>query len=224
VYLHYNSGRHVSENGREFAEILERLVCQWPVPVEELSIVAHSMGGLVTRSAHHYGRQAEHQWPRRLRKIVFLGTPHHGAPLERGGNWLQALVGISPYTSPLSRLGRVRSAGVTDLRHGGLLDEDWRNADRFERHRDARQHVPLPGGVACCAIAATTGRRRGDLKDRLIGDGVVPVASALGRHRDPDRTLNFSGEAQWIGYGMSHWDLLDRPEVYEKIRTWIVGS
>jgi hypothetical protein len=33
VYLHYNSGRHVAQNGREFSDQLAELVAAWPVPV-----------------------------------------------------------------------------------------------------------------------------------------------------------------------------------------------
>ena len=221
VYLHYNSGLHISTNGREFADLLEALVAHWPVPVEELAIIGHSMGGLLARSAWHYGNAAGHDWPRHLKKLVFLGTPHHGAPLERGGNWVDIVLGASPYTAPFARLGRIRSAGITDLRHGYLLDEDWEGRDRFERAGAHRQSLPLPAGVQCYAMAATTGKEAGDLKDRLIGDGLVPLNSALGRHKEPGRTLAFAASRQWIGYEMNHLDLLSRPEAYERLRCWL---
>ena len=79
------------------------------------------MGGLVARSACHYAALARHAWPQHLRKIIFLGTPHHGAPLERGGNWIDAVLDASPYTTAFARLGKIRSAGVTDLRHGSMI-------------------------------------------------------------------------------------------------------
>jgi hypothetical protein len=221
IYLHYNSGLHVSTNGRAFAGLIEVLLEQWPVAVKELAVIGHSMGGLVSRSACHYGAVAGHGWPKRLRKLVFLGTPHHGAPLERGGHWMDVILGISLYTAPFARLGKIRSAGVTDLRHGNLLDEDWEGRDRFEHSRDFRQPVPLPEGVQCYAIAATTGKRAGDLSDRILGDGLVPVGSALGRHADPRRALSFPESRQWIGYGMNHLDLLSHPDVYAKIRRWL---
>ena len=154
VYLHYNTGLHISTNGRQLAEALEALVAQWPVPLEEFALVAHSMGGLVARSACHYGALAAHAWPRRLGTLVFLGTPHHGAPMERGGNWIDTLLEISPYTAPFARLGKIRSAGITDLRYGNLADEDWHGRDRFARG-DRRRFVPLPDGVRCFAIGAT---------------------------------------------------------------------
>ena len=125
LYLHYNSGLHVSTNGHEFAALLEQLVNAWPVPVDELVIVGHSMGGLVARSACDAARRARMRWPRQLDKLVFLGTPHHGAALERAGNRVDLLAAISPYTKPFARLGRLRSAGIQDLRHGNLLDADW---------------------------------------------------------------------------------------------------
>lgn len=221
VYLRYNSGLHVSANGRELAALLETLLKLWPVPLEELVLIGHSMGGLVCRSACHYGTLAGHAWRPRLRRLVFLGTPHHGAPLERGGNWVDLLLGISPYVAPLARLGKIRSAGITDLRYGNLLDEDWEERDRFERSGDRRRVTALPEAVCCYTIAATTGKRAGGLKGRLIGDGIVPLASALGLHADPGRALRLPSSHRWIGYGMSHLDLLSEPEVYERIERWL---
>lgn len=223
VYLHYNSGLHISTNGRAFAELLETLVQRWPVPLTELVLIGHSMGGLVARSACHYGALARHEWLRRVDKLVFLGTPHHGAPLERGGNWVDVLLGSSAYSAPLARLGKIRSAGITDLRFGSLLDEDWNKRDRFERSGDLRVGVPLPEGVACYAIAATTGKTAGDLTDKLIGDGIVPLASALGRHTNPRLALTFDESRQWVAYGTNHLDLLSRPEVYAQIERWLAG-
>jgi PGAP1-like protein len=221
IYLHYNSGLHVSTNGRAFAGLLEALIDQWPRPVEELVIVAHSMGGLLSRSACQEGARAGQDWLRHLSKIVFLGTPHHGAPLERGGNWVTLLLEAAPYAAPFARLAKIRSAGITDLRYGNLLDEDWEKRDRFAHARDARRSVPLPDGVACFAAAATRGKTPRGLKDRLPADGLVAVSSALGRHNEPERCLPIPESRQWIGYGMSHMDLLSRPEVYEQIRQWI---
>ncbi len=224
VYLHYNSGRHVSENGRELSSLLEALLARWPVAVEELAIVAHSMGGLVARSAFHHASEARLAWPGRLRKLVFLGAPHHGAPLERGGNWLQTVVGLCRYTSPLSRLGMLRSSGVTDLRYGNLLDEDWAAADRFEPLGDRRRPIALPEGVDCFALAGTLGKRDDDVGDRLLGDGLVPVASALGRHPKPERTLGFPESRRWVAYGCGHLGLLDRSDVHARLADWLRGE
>ncbi len=221
VYLHYNTGLHISSNGRELADMLAALTQAWPVPVEDLVIVAHSMGGLVARSACHYGTLAGHAWLQHLRTLIFLGTPHHGSKLERAGNWLDTTLLISPYTAAFARVGQIRSAGITDLRYGNLLDEDWENRDRFTHVGDPRQPVPLPAGVSCYGVAATTGSIEGDLQDELPGDGLVPVDSALGAHPDPSMDLTLHEE--WVGYDMNHMDLLHRRDVYAQIKQWLGG-
>ena len=218
IYVLYNSGLHISTNGKELAEKLERLTALWPVPIGELVIVGHSMGGLVARSACTAGHLAGHAWRQQLRKLVCIGSPHHGAPLERGGNIAQLLLGISRYSDPLSRLGRLRSAGVTDMRFGNVVDEHWNGRDRFEHGRDPRGAMKLPEGVECYAIAGTITAKAGG---KLRSDGMVPVDSALGRHPKPELTLGFPAEHQWIGYGIGHLDLLARAEVYEVLRSWL---
>lgn len=221
VYLHYNSGLHVSINGHMLAQRLEALLSQWPYPLERFVLLGHSMGGLLARSALHYGMEAGDRWPERLADMVFLGTPHHGATLERAGNWIDKALGATTYTAPFARLGKIRSAGITDLRFGNLLDEDWVGRDRFAHGADCRQYVPLPPMVRCYAVAGSMGQKSGDLKGRLVGDGLVPLDSALGRHPDPSRTLAFPQDRQWVGYGMKHLELLSRAEVYARLRHWL---
>ena len=188
--------------------MLEALLPHWPVPVTELVIVGHSMGGLVARSAVHHGTVAGHSWQGRLRKLFTLGTPHHGAPLERGGNRLDYVMELSPYVAPFTSLGKARSAGITGLRYGSITA----NEDEF---------VPLPDDVECYALAATLGKRRDLLAERLVGDGLVPLDSALGRHTDSARTLALPKDRQWIGYEMGHLELLGRPEVYSQLEKWL---
>jgi pimeloyl-ACP methyl ester carboxylesterase len=210
LYLRYNSGLHIAANGRSFADLLERVTRHWPVPVEELVILGHSMGGLVARSACHHGQEAGHAWLQHLRKLIFLGTPHHGAPLERGGHGLDFVMDLSPYSAPFTQIGKSRSAGIRDLRHGTIT-------------RDPSACVPLPEGVRCFAVAATLAERRGVIAERLLGDGLVPLDSALGRHSDPSRTLELPKPRQWIGYGMGHLELLSRPEVYAQLSKWVAS-
>lgn len=223
VYLHYNTGLHISTNGAAFAGQLDSLVRQWPEPLDELVIVAHSLGGLVARSAYIAGSQAGMAWPAVLRKMVFLGTPHHGSPLERVGNWVQTALGVSDYSAPFARLGKLRSAGITDMRYGCLRDTDWQHQDRFTPSEDLRQPAPLPAGVRCYAIGAVTGKTDAGPVDAFVGDGLVSLSSALGQHPDPRLSLAFPPEQQWIGYEMNHFDLLRKPEVYEQIRQWLAG-
>ena len=123
-------------------------------------------------------------WPQSLKNIVFLGTPHHGAPLERAGNWIDVILGSTPYSRPFAKLGQLRSAGITDLRYGHVLEPTGKAMTVFRRKPDSRQPVPLPKGVACYTVAATPARQRSLLADRLVGDGLVPLHSALGQHDD----------------------------------------
>jgi pimeloyl-ACP methyl ester carboxylesterase len=219
VYVHYNTGLHVSVNGRALAAHLEALASAWPGPLDELVLLGHSMGGLVARSACHLGEAAGHRWRRKLRSLVCIGTPHHGAPLERGGHHLELLLGVSRYSAPLARLGQIRSSGVTDLRYGYVLDEHWRDLDRFAHGQDARTPLALPGGVACYAIAGTTAAP--GATTRRPTDGLVPVESALGRHARPELRLGFPADRQWIAHATNHLALLSRAALYERLRSWL---
>ncbi|MEI6599359.1 MAG: alpha/beta hydrolase [Comamonadaceae bacterium] len=221
VYLRYNTGLHVSTNARELSRQLEQLLERWPSAVQELTVLAHSMGGLLIRGACQCAKEEDLRWPERLKNIVFLGTPHHGAPLERAGNWVDVLLGSTPYSRPFARLAQLRSAGITDLRYGHLLDADWQGRERFQRHPDRRQPLQLPEGVSCYAIAATLAAKRGLLADRLTGDGLVPLRSALGQHDDPERSLAFAANRQSILYRTNHMDLLSREEVTRQILHWL---
>jgi len=220
VYVRYNSGLHVSENGHGLARQLDDLVRCWPVPVTELSVLAHSMGGLVARSALFAASQASMTWPDVVKNIVFLGTPHHGSPLERAGNWIDVILGSTPYSRPFAKLGQLRSAGITDLRYGHVLDANWQGHDRFRRKPDSRVHLPLPESVACFTVAATTAAKRSALADRLLGDGLVPLNSALGHHDDPQRCLHFARERRLIAYRTSHLALLSSPAVARQLLSW----
>jgi hypothetical protein len=231
VYLHYNTGLHTWTNGAQLAALLEPLLQAWPQPVQELTLLAHSMGGLVARSACHQAAAGGLRWPGRLKHLVFLGTPHHGAPLEKVGNWVDVQLGSRLLTRPFARIGQIRSVGITDLRHGRVLPGDAPDARRFEDAPDDRPPLPLPAGVASHAVAAlllAPGDGLGPLSPvtdslsrSLLGDGLVPLDSALGRHADPRHTLAFAPDKQWIAEGMNHMALLRQPEVGRQLVQWL---
>lgn len=216
VYLHYNSGLGIARNGRLLAERLEALCEAWPQPLERLVLLGHSMGGLLARSAIHQAQDMQLGWPQRLDDLVCLGSPHLGAPLERAGHGLERLLAALPYAAPLARLGQIRSAGITDLRLGHITEAqpDARGRRRWDR-------VPLPPGTCCYAVAASLGPAPHSLKSRLLGDGLVPLTSALGRHRDPARSLDFAPERQAVVYRTGHLELLSSPEVLDLLRGWL---
>ena len=163
-------------------------------------------------------------WLDRLQDLIFIGTPHDGSPLERKGHRLDLLLDASPYTAALSRLGKLRSAGITDLRYAKLEDSEWRDEDRFGAQNIRRPALPLPKGVRCHAIAGSLAKKAGDLKGRLAGDGLVPLYSALGQHRNPQRNLGLAASRQRIVQNTAHLGLLDSVEVYAQIRTWLTSD
>jgi pimeloyl-ACP methyl ester carboxylesterase len=219
IYLHYNSGLSVSTNGRILAQLMERLYDAWPMPIDRLVMVGHSMGGLVARSAIHHGVQLQRgglRWPTRVNDLVCLGTPHQGAPLERAGHGVDLLLGAAPYAAPLARLGKVRSAGINDLRLGNIV-----SAPSGDDGTHRCDQVSLPDATRCFAVAATLGPSGGHLKSRLLGDGLVPVASALGEHPEPDRRLAFAQDRQAVVHDTGHLDLLSSAEVQRLLRQWL---
>jgi hypothetical protein len=223
VYVLYNSGRHISTNGRELCAQLAGLLDAWPVPVESITIIGFSMGGLLTRSALHIAQQQHQAWLGKVDKVVYVGTPHHGAVMERGGYWLQKSATYSPYTAPLAALGRVRSAGITDLRHGNVMDDDWQHHDEHDDNADHRQPTPLIRGIDHYAIAATLSKQPGARVGKLLGDGLVHPSSATGRHRDPDLALALPEHRTSIFYGLGHLAMLHDRRVAAQLSEWLAS-
>ncbi len=216
VYLRYNTGLHISDNGKSLAALLDRLRAMWPVPVEELALIGHSMGGLVARSACHYGTEHQHDWPHYVRHVVCLGSPHLGADLEKGVNAASWALARLPETEGLAAFLNARSSGTKDLRYGALLDEDWCDGDPDEFLRDRCNEVPfLPHAVYhFVATSAGPGAVGAVLGDRLVRHH---SASGNGRTRqvpfDPDHGLTLTG--------LHHFDLLNHAEIYGKLREWL---
>ena len=215
VFVRYNTGRHVSENGESLAALLDELVADWPVEVERITIVGHSMGGLVARSACHRGGA----WSKLVRHVVSLGTPHTGAPLEQAVHAMSAALHLAPETRPLARFLRRRSAGIRDLRRGSLVDEDWRDQDPDALRAKALTEVPLCEGVTHCFVAATITTSDAHPVGRLLGDALVLTPSASGRSRS--RRIGFDEEYGMTLGGTHHLALLNHPEVYAQLRAWL---
>ena len=215
--LRYNSGRHVSDNGLELCGHLERLVLGWPVPVESLDLVGHSMGGLVVRSACHTGAAHGLAWPSRVRHVAYLGTPHRGAPLEQVARLGLSGLGRLGETRPLADLGRGRSAGIKDLCHGYVVEEDWTGGD-VDGIDDHRHLLPLLPGAEHCFVAATVTGRPGLAGP--LGDLLVPYRSAapvaLVELPEPGVTTRHLH----VG-GTRHLELLHHPEVGEQLLAWL---
>lgn len=215
IYLHYNTGLHISDNGKQFANLLESLVNLSEKHIE-INILAHSMGGLVSRSALHVAEKRDHKWPELLNNLVFLGTPHHGADLEKAGNWIDLILGAHSYTVPFARLVKVRSAGITDLRYGNVQELDWYSTDRFGFTGDRRLPLSLPKNIRCFAVATSATENI----NYPLGDGLVRIKSALGEHEKLTFDLHIPDSRKWIGININHMQLLSDPEVYQVLKTW----
>jgi pimeloyl-ACP methyl ester carboxylesterase len=219
VYVRYNSGRHISENGRSLAELLETLVAAWPVEVAEVALVGHSMGGLVSRSASYLAAKDEAAWVQRVRHVISLGSPHLGAPLEQATHVASYAFGKLPETRMLSTFLRRRSSGIRDLRQGSLVDEDWRDRDPEALRAAACEEVPLLEGATHCFVSASVTRSPRHPVGRVVGDTLVLQPSATGRSRM--RKLGFEDEYGLHIGATNHIALLNHPAVYEKLREWL---
>lgn len=209
IYLRYNTGLSLADNGAELARMLERCLAPQGSEVESLSMLGHSMGGLLARSALAHALQADMAWPAYLRHVVCLGSPHLGAPLERAGSWIDTLIGISPYSAPLLHLGGSRSRGIKDLRHGRILPAGGAPATRHA----------LPPNAALFLVAGT--RSKHNRGRALAGDGLVPVHSALGRHRHPDQSLGVAAARRLVVAECGHFDLLNHARVAAQLKLWL---
>jgi pimeloyl-ACP methyl ester carboxylesterase len=217
--VRYNSGLHISQNGRCLSELMDELVAAWPVEVEGIALVGHSMGGLVARSACHRGAEDGAAWAQLVKTSVSLGTPHLGAPLEQAVHYLSAGLARLPETRPLANFLRRRSGGIRDLRQGSLVDEDWRDCDPDALKAAACAEIPLLEGATHCFISATVTRSDRHPVGRLIGDALVLKPSATGRGRT--RRIPFEEEFGMHLGGAHHFALLNHPAVYEKLRAWL---
>ncbi|MFN2519375.1 MAG: esterase/lipase family protein [Jatrophihabitantaceae bacterium] len=219
LYLSYNSGLHISANGRELADQLETLATSWPVPLTEIALVGHSMGGLVARSAGHQGTEFGHAWVSALRHIVGLGVPHLGAPLERFVNAGTHALDRLPETRPFATWLNRRSVGIKDLRYGAVLEADWVGVDPDERLRDRCTPATLLPGVAYSCVSATLSRNPHGI---LAHDLLVAHSSSTGAGRT--RRIEFDPQRSFHLGRKHHFALLGDPLVYDQLRHWLAGA
>ena len=177
------------------------------------------MGGLVARSACHLAALEGADWVRHVRKVVSLGSPHMGAPLEQAVHY--AAFGLSrlPETRMFGTFLRRRSAGIRDLRQGSLVDDDWRDRDPEALRAEACEEVPLLEGATHCFVSATVTRSPRHPLGRMLGDTLVLVPSAAGESRT--RKLGFESEFGMHVGATHHIALLNHPAVYEKLHAWL---
>lgn len=210
IFVRYNTGRHVSDNGRRFAALLESLALAYPMPIEDLSVFGHSMGGLVASSACVHAEEHDMAWTKFLRRVFYFGSPHQGAPLARVGHALTETLGQVdlPATQILARILEKRSAGVHDLYNGAIVDEEW-----LTHHPLSRDSLPVPHAAHYFVSASVTEDAAHPL-GQIIGDLLVRVSSASGprmsEHAFPIDTKHYGG--------VMHHHLQNHPAVYAQVR------
>jgi pimeloyl-ACP methyl ester carboxylesterase len=218
LHLRYNSGLHISENGRRFAALLGRLVPNWPVPVNEIALIGHSMGGLVARSACHYAPRGG--WIQRVRHVFTLGSPHRGATLEQAANVACSALSMLPETRPFARPLKIRSAGIKDLRYGYLIDEDWLDQDPDAFLRNTGREIPFLESANHYFVGATVSQDADAPLGRIIGDLLVRRSSAWSHGKRGERMRFAVDQYRHIG-GATHFDLLNHPAIYDQIKLWL---
>jgi hypothetical protein len=185
------------------------------------------MGGLVSRSALFYGKQAGFNWILLVDHLICLGSPHQGALLERLGYMLQDKVGKIPFAGTVARLGDLRSAGIIDLRWGSIRDDDWEHQKSGRRgdFDDNRRPAPLPSNIKAYFVAGTIERENMHSKTReAVGDYLVSVKSALGEHANPEYQLNVPPERKVVLYGVDHMTIQYSQRVIDHVLTWLAPT
>lgn len=219
IALRYNTGRRIAANGVSLAALLTELAEVWPVPLTDVALIGHSMGGLVIRAACAHGEMAGQAWVGRLRSCVYLGSPHHGASLERSVNILGWLLSPLVGARPVASLLRLRSAGIKDLRYGLVTDDGWKEDDVDGLLTGAGSDVALLGSCRHHLVAAHLGRSERHPAALLLGDLLVTPGSALGLgHRkvvalDPCERITLPGT--------HHFGLLKDRRVAEALIGWL---
>lgn len=224
LYLNYNTGRHISSNGRNLSKILQDLVDNNP-DITQIDLVGHSMGGLVARSALFYGKEQGFDWVKRVSNLITLGSPHQGASLERIGNYVQDRIAKLPFAGSLAKLGDLRSAGIIDLRYGSIRDADWKSLEgRSVLPPEFRHPTRLPLHVNTYLIAATLVDPHYESKmTELLGDGLVTIESALGEHTG-EHALTVPEGHKAVFYGMSHYNLIYSGRVHKQVIAWLLDN
>jgi pimeloyl-ACP methyl ester carboxylesterase len=221
LYVRYNTGLHVSENGRKLADLVESVVTSYPGDLHEIVLVGHSMGGLVARSAAHYGAEGGAAWVGRLSHVFCIGSPHMGAPLEQASNALASVLAMfdTAGTQVPAKILNARSAGIKDLRFGYVVDEDWAGKHPDAFLQDNRHDVPFVESALYCFIGSTLTRDPNHPVGQLLGDVLVRLPSAAGFAPDASRSIPFH-MGRVVG-GAHHLELMNHPEVYAVIRQWL---
>ncbi|RLP56422.1 MAG: alpha/beta fold hydrolase [Ketobacter sp.] len=208
AWIRYNTGLPIWENGRQLAELLDQYWTQTKPRKSSITMIGHSMGGLVIRSANHYAEKQRHAWLVASHNAAYLASPHAGAPLEKIGNFSNSMLGATPYSKPLMALGNIRSRGIRSLRHANVTEPEHENAPQPWLPMSDKSHHLLVGA-----------RRFYESGNRWLGDGLVPEDSAMGGPYFPQQHPNV--ERVMLDQ-VGHLALLQDHRMYVYLQRWLI--
>jgi triacylglycerol lipase len=214
-FVRYNTGLSIEENGARLSALLESLLACYPSPVDRLLLVGHSMGGLVIGEAARAGGRTRAAWLGRADQVIYLGTPHEGAPLARLGDTATTVLKIvpNPITQLIGSIFDRRSKGLKDLRDGAT---------------GPRQHLgeESTGGTPTWSPRThhymVVGMLAGDPDHPvsvLLGDGLVQIPGRRNRDRGEVGGAEHDDRIRLFP-STHHLQLTRDPAVYEQIRRW----
>lgn len=205
VWLRYNSGLGISENGERLAHLIE---AQWDADSEKtITFIGHSMGGLVARSAIYYAQHhADQAWLRSVTHSVYVASPHEGAKLEKLGHFVNSILGYSPYTKPLMSLGNIRSRGIRSLRYS--------NIEEHEEDQPFLPSNPFNHEIQHLMIGA---RLPNPFFQWLLGDGLVTDSSAMAVSHFP---IDHEQVTRLFVNDVGHMGILFDERLYRSLAVW----
>lgn len=219
LYIRYNTGLHISENGRAVNNLLQQFVEKYSNEVRELIIISHSMGGLVTRSAGYYADIQGLKWITLLKKVFLIGVPNEGSYLARVAYLTQYFfrkIDITQNDS-IAKFFDIRSNGIKDLSFGYLVDEDWQNAEDGKiRNVNVTIVTPLPKVKYYLIAGAVLDEQGRGRIFTFFGDGLVEKESALSR-LFKNNSLKSGKVEMKLFNGENHLTLLESKKVHEYV-------
>ena len=218
VMIRYNTGLHISENGKHLDQLIRRLVDSWPVAVTRITLVGHSMGGLVARAATNHATAAGESWQHMVRDVICLGTPHAGAALEKAAHMGSRLLRFWPESRPFSGILESRSAGIVDLRHGYITAAEWEGQDLTAQWGLDRIAAAPLAHAEYHFVASTLGATQGHPFSAVLGDLLVHFSSATGVGRQG--AIVDGARFEYLP-SAHHFALLNHPRVGDWLVEWI---
>lgn len=213
MFVRYNSGLAMADNGAALAQLLDGLMEVYPRRIQQLVIIGHSMGGLVARSALAQAMADDLTWLRRTTHLFCLGSPHLGAPLEAWAWQAARLLDAVPFTVPFAGWLKARSIGVKQLRHGHIRFEDCVDEDLDGVFGTPAGPCPRPDHVRLGFIGTVLGADAYSPVSRFLGDGLVRLSSAQ---------ATSLGDVDWAAFsGRHHIRLVNDRDIYNQLLAWL---